>query len=94
MFSRIFGAWRRLVRDAGTLELWQVLRRRGTRRLANVYPPALASAVERCTECRDLAQCRRLLAADWDSGIESFCPNAMYLQHLDAMKRHEATGRR
>jgi hypothetical protein len=79
---------RRVRRDASLLPLWEVLRRRGTRRLASGNPTALEFAVERCTACREADECRRLLAADWDAGIEAFCPNAMYFDHLGAMQRH------
>jgi hypothetical protein len=82
------------VRDIASLELWEVLRRRGTRKLADRERAPLEFAIERCTACRNVEECRRLLAADWDSGIEPICPNAMYLQHLDAMKRHATTAKR
>jgi len=88
MFSFVHRAWRRAVRDAAELELWEVLKRRGTRRAASENPRALAFAVERCTECRSIAECRRILAAGHDQKIPAFCPNAMYLKHLDAMQHH------
>ena len=28
------------------------------------------------------------LEIDWGPRLEKFCPNTMYLQHLDAMQRH------
>lgn len=88
MLHSLFGAWRRAVRGIEQLQLWEILRRRGTRRQANVNPQALAFAVERCTECRHVEECSRLLAAGEDAELEKLCPNAMYLRHLDAMKRH------
>lgn len=41
--------WRRKIDE---LQLWEMLRRRGTRRLANRDALALAAAVERCTACK------------------------------------------
>jgi hypothetical protein len=86
-FRNLLRAWRARG-DPSRLLLWEVLRRRGTRKLANGNEDALRFAVERCTSCRDAQECDRLLAAHWDSGIESFCPNTMFVRHLDAMKRH------
>jgi len=76
------------------LQLWEALQRRGTRRLANQNPQALAFAVERCTSCRHVPECDHLLEGGSDRAIEEFCPNTMYLRHLDAMKRHAATAKR
>ncbi len=81
--------WRHAVRDVGELPLWEVLRRRATRKAASRNRQALAFAVERCTVCRDTPRCEHLLAAAQDEKIHAFCPNVMYLKHLDAMKRHE-----
>jgi hypothetical protein len=78
----------RLRRDLASLELWEVLRRRGLRSAANRDPKALAQAVERCTACRGSAECSRLLAAGQDEKIAAFCPNLMYLSHLRDMERH------
>ena len=86
----MFRWWRKLE----DLELWEVLRRRRTRALANHNPRALDFAVERCAVCRQAEECKRLLAADWDSGIEELCPNTMYLRHLDAMRRHALKSQR
>jgi hypothetical protein len=66
---------------------------RGTRRLANHNLQALAFAVERCTDCH-LQECEQVLKAGADRAIEQFCPNTMYLRHLDAMKRHAAIAKR
>ena len=85
MFRWLSGLWRR---DIGSLGLWDVLRRRGLRRAANHDPQALANAVERCTCCRDSIGCSRLLAAGQVDELADFCPNAMYLAHLQAMERH------
>ena len=84
----IVGLWRRATRDLSLLPLWEVLRRRGARKLAEQQPQALANAVERCTQCADMTRCEHLLAAGQDAKVETFCPNAMYLQHLAAMQRH------
>ena len=88
MVNWIAGAWRRAVRDIAQLQLWEILRRRDTRKLANQNEQALAFAVERCIACPRPEECSRLLAAGQDEKIEAFCPNTMYLRHLDAMQRH------
>jgi hypothetical protein len=93
MVELLFGAWRKTVRPIKQLQLWEVLKRRGTSRLANANPQALGFAVERCMGCRHLRECDRLLAVHWDTGLGEFCPNAMYLGHLDAMKHHAAARR-
>lgn len=88
LIRSIFGMWRRASRDVSQLQLWEVLRRRGTRRAAARDERALAFAVERCTVCRSTTECEHILAAGQDEKIHAFCPNVMYLKHLDAMKRH------
>jgi hypothetical protein len=88
MLHSLFGAWRRAVRGIEQLQLWEVLRRRGTRKAANQNPQALAFAVERCTECTHVEECDRALKSGGEAELGKFCPNAMYLRHLDAMKRH------
>lgn len=85
----IFGLWRRSIRDAGRLKLWEVLRRRGTRRLAHRHGRSLEFAVERCIQCSVEKRCEHALATGGEGKIDVFCPNAMYLRHLDAMLRHE-----
>ena len=85
----IFGLWRRSVRDPGRLNLWEALRRRGTRRLAHRHGRSLEFAVERCIQCPAETRCERALATGGGGTIDAFCPNAMYLRHLDAMLRHE-----
>ncbi len=75
------------------LQLWEVLHRRGTRRFANQNAPALVFAVERCIACEHVEECEHQQKGGSDRSIEEFCPNTMYLRHLDAMKRH-ATAKR
>lgn len=94
MVRRLLGAWRSARREIEKLELWEVLHRRGTRRLANQNGQALVFALERCTACRHVPECGQGLEAGPDGALEAFCPNIMYLRHLDAMKRHAATARR
>jgi hypothetical protein len=94
MIRRLLGAWRQARREIEKLELWQVLHRRGTRGLADHNPQALAFAVERCAACRQLPECGHEIEAGSDRAIEAFCPNTMYLRHLDAMKRHAVTAKR
>jgi hypothetical protein len=85
MFEWVLGLWRR---DISTLGLWDVLRGHGLRGAASHDPQALAKAVERCTRCRDSIGCSRLLQAGQLDELAEFCPNAMYVAHLQAMKRH------
>jgi hypothetical protein len=84
----ILRLWRRATRELSRLPLWEILRRRGTRKLADRQPQALANAVERCAQCADMTRCEQLIAAGQGDQIEAFCPNTMYLRHLDAMRRH------
>lgn len=88
MIRRLLGAWRDARREIENLELWKVLQGRGTRKLANRSPQALVFAVERCAACRHVPECGHALEAGRDGALEAFCPNTMYLRHLDAMKRH------
>jgi hypothetical protein len=89
MVQGLFSAWRRAVRNIAQLQLWEVLRRRGTRNLADANAQALGFAVERCASCAVSRECDRVLADGPDTiPLESFCPNTMYLRHLDAMQRH------
>jgi hypothetical protein len=78
----------RLGRDVASLELWEILRRRGLRPAADRDPQALGRAVERCSACRSSAECSRLLTAGQDEKVAAFCPNVMYLSHLRDMERH------
>jgi Family of unknown function (DUF6455) len=94
MIRRLLGAWRHARREIEKLELWEVLHRRGTRRLANHNPQALVFAVERCTACRQVPECGHVIKAGSDRAIEAFCPNTMFLRHLDAMRRHAVTAKR
>jgi hypothetical protein len=81
----MFRWWRRIEK----LQLWEVLRRRGTRAWANQNPRGLEFAVERCVSCAQVKACERdLLSAEADARLETYCPNTMYLRHLDAMRRH------
>ena len=84
----LMSTWRRMVRDVAGLPLWKILRLRGTGGIAGLQRDALRLAVERCQGCGKMAKCRELVAAGRDREIETFCPNLMYLQHLEAMKRH------
>ena len=88
MFRWLSRAWWRASRDPEQLELWEILRRRGTRELAERNAQALAAAAERCRDCRHPDECARLIVDGRDAEIAALCPNVMYLRHLDAMKRH------
>ena len=88
MFAWLSRAWWRTSRDAQQLELWEILRRRGTRKLAERNPQALVAAAERCRDCRQADECARLIVSGRDLEIEAFCPNVMYYRHLAAMQRH------
>jgi hypothetical protein len=94
MIRRLLSAWRRARREIEKLELWQVLHQRGTYGLARHNSQALAFAVERCMACRQVPDCGRALEAGPGRGLEAFCPNTMYLRHLEAMKRHGVTAKR
>jgi len=85
----ILGWWRSSVRGSDKVRLWEVLRRRGTSRLAHRHGRSLEFAVERCLQCRAESRCERLLEAGAEARVDAFCPNAMYLRHLDDMLRHE-----
>jgi hypothetical protein len=79
--------WRRKIDE---LQLWEMLSRRGTRRLANRDARALEDAAERCTGCKHVRQCESdLKLPDPIGGLEEYCPNIMYLRYLDAMQRHD-----
>ena len=79
--------WRRKIDE---LQLWEMLRRRGTRRLANRDALALAAAVERCTACKHVRRCESELTVPGPSRqLEEYCANIMYLRYLEAMQRHD-----
>ena len=80
--------WRR-ARELAELNLWKLIEKHGTRRIAARQADALRRAVENCVECKRTRDCDALVASGGDAGIETFCPNVMYLRHLQAMKRHE-----
>jgi hypothetical protein len=80
--------WRR-VRDLAELNLWKLLERHGTRRIAARQPDALDRAVANCLDCKQTRNCDAMVASGGDAGTETFCPNVMYLRYLQAMKRHE-----
>jgi hypothetical protein len=84
----IFAMWRQTVRDVGKLPIWELLHRRGIRKIAARQEGAVGIAADRCMVCSSMAKCEQLLAAGRDAEIDAFCPNVMYLRHLDAMKRH------
>jgi hypothetical protein len=88
MFRWLSRAWWRASRDPEQLELWEILRRRGTRELAARNPQALIAAAERCRDCRNADECAQLIVGGRDAQIEVFCPNVMYYRHLGAMQRH------
>ena len=88
MFGWLSRAWWRASRDAKQLELWEILERRAIRELAARNPQALVAAAERCRDCRQADECARLIVDGRDAEIAPFCPNVMYIRHLEAMKRH------
>ena len=93
MVELLFGAWRKTVRPIKQLQLWEVLKRRGTSRLANANRRRSAprwSAAWRAGTCANAISCS---ASTGIRGSGEFCPNAMYLGHLDAMKHHAAARR-
>ena len=80
--------WRR-ARVMAELNLWKLLEIHGTRRIAERQPDAVQRAAQTCRDCNRTRNCDALLASGRDAGLETFCPNVMYLRHLEAMKRHE-----
>ncbi|OGA42135.1 MAG: hypothetical protein A3G28_02415 [Betaproteobacteria bacterium RIFCSPLOWO2_12_FULL_68_19] len=86
----VVAVWRRVMNDSGTLQLWQMMRRRGLKpEDAAGEERALAVAVRRCTLCPSTEQCERWLAGEGEAP-ESFCPNATYLENLERSKRRAA----
>lgn len=79
----------RAARELSELNLWKLVEKSGTRRIAARQPDALQRAVEICRGCHRTRNCDAVLASGPDAGIDTFCPNVMYLRHLEAMKRHE-----
>jgi hypothetical protein len=81
----VFG-WRRVMRQAGTLQIWRAMERRGLRpEDAAGEERALAVAVRRCTMCRDVEQCEHWLAGERDDP-EAFCPNTTFMENLRRVK--------
>ena len=70
MFRWLSRAWWRASRDVEQLELWEILRLRGTRELAARNPPALVAAAERCRDCRQADECARLIVSGRDAEID------------------------
>ncbi len=82
----LFASWRRVMNDAGTLQLWQVMERRGLAPAdAAGEERALAVAVRRCTMCPSLGKCEQYLAHERDD-VDAFCPNTMFLDNLGRAK--------
>jgi hypothetical protein len=81
-------SWHR-PRELGELNLWKFIEKSATRHIAARQPDVLERAVETCRGCRRTRNCDALLASGRDAGLETYCPNVMYLRHLEAMKRHE-----
>lgn len=90
-FAGFFEKWSRMMAADDKLELWSVMRQLGiAREDAGREPRALAIATRRCVLCRNLKECDRWLAAGGGDGLDGFCPNAMFLDNLQAAKRRAA----
>jgi len=89
----VIAVWRRVMNDSGTLQLWQMMGRRGLKpEDAAGEERALAVAVRRCTLCPSTEQCEHWLAGEGGEP-ESFCPNATYLENLERSKRRAAAAK-
>ena len=81
------GAWRRVMDNAGTLQIWQAMERRGLAPAdAAGQERALAVAARRCTMCPHVPECEQWLAGERDDP-RAFCPNSMFLENLERAKR-------
>lgn len=79
-----FYALRHRLGQAGTLELWKVLARRGLSADEEAAAGrALAGAIRRCALCTNVESCRSWLTGKGTQRLEEFCPNAPYLERLE-----------
>jgi hypothetical protein len=80
----LYALRKRMVAGEGRLQLWRVLQRRGLDATDTAADGrALAVAVRRCTLCPRVDDCEDWLAAGKREGLESFCPNATYVERLE-----------
>jgi hypothetical protein len=85
----VFG-WRRVMKRAGTLQIWRAMERRGLRpEDAAGEERALALAVRHCTMCGDVEQCEHWLAGKRDDP-DAFCPNTTFMENLQRGKQQAA----
>lgn len=77
---------RRVLRDDGNLRLSPMLHRYGVdlSSASDHYHAALAT--RRCIACSDKARCDAWLRSGKREGVESFCPNASFVQGAAARR--------
>lgn len=81
LYARLALAWR-IAHDTGRLRLVQVLARHGApdQALGGAARGA-ALAMRRCMMCPQKKACDRWLSSGAPDSIESFCPNAEFVEH-------------
>ena len=87
-----FAGWRRLVSREGDLQIWRALRRRGiTREDTAGQEVNLGRAVRRCVMCPSIDDCDQWLASGRKEGLNLFCPNATFFDHIERQKEPRNT---
>lgn len=85
--SLLYAARRRTINQAGTLQIWRGMERRGLEPGdAAGQERALVVAVRRCALCQSVEECEHWLAGERDDP-GSFCPNTMFMENLERAKR-------
>lgn len=82
-----FAGWRRLVAREGELQIWRTMRRRGITREDTVgQEVSLGRAVRRCVMCPSIDDCDQWLSSGKQDGLDLFCPNAAFFDHIERQK--------
>lgn len=80
----VYALRKRMTAADGPLEIWRVLYRRGLGDADTERDPrGLGYAVRRCMLCPSVETCHEWLDGEKRDGLESFCPNARYLEQLE-----------
>lgn len=80
----IYALRKRMTAMNGPLEIWRALHRRGLGESDTERDPrGLGHAVRRCMLCPSVETCHEWLASGKREGLESFCPNAAYIEKLE-----------
>jgi hypothetical protein len=83
----LYAAWRRVMTEAATLQIWRGMERRGLApEDAAGHERALAIAARRCALCSSLDECEHWLAGERHDP-SAFCPNSMFMENLQREKR-------